>query len=33
MDSLGPIENTSVSENPVRNDTDKNIHGSSDSSK
>nr|YP_009663486.1 AccD [Ipomoea setifera]QCU82235.1 AccD [Ipomoea setifera] len=32
MDSLGPIENTSVSEDPVRNDTDKNIHGWSDSS-
>ncbi|KAK6228867.1 hypothetical protein QUC31_002639 [Theobroma cacao] len=32
MDSLGPIENTSVSEDPVRNDTDKNIHGWSDCS-
>nr|YP_010756672.1 acetyl-CoA carboxylase carboxyltransferase beta [Melochia pyramidata]UNV38390.1 acetyl-CoA carboxylase carboxyltransferase beta [Melochia pyramidata] len=32
MDSLGPIENTSVSEDPVRNDTDKNIHGWNDSS-
>nr|YP_010756844.1 acetyl-CoA carboxylase carboxyltransferase beta [Kleinhovia hospita]UNV38562.1 acetyl-CoA carboxylase carboxyltransferase beta [Kleinhovia hospita] len=32
MDSLGPIENTSVSEDPVRNDTDKNIQGWSDSS-
>nr|YP_009574175.1 acetyl-CoA carboxylase beta subunit [Reevesia thyrsoidea]YP_010426154.1 acetyl-CoA carboxylase subunit beta [Reevesia rotundifolia]YP_011003065.1 acetyl-CoA carboxylase carboxyltransferase beta subunit [Reevesia longipetiolata]YP_011003152.1 acetyl-CoA carboxylase carboxyltransferase beta subunit [Reevesia tomentosa]QBM31804.1 acetyl-CoA carboxylase beta subunit [Reevesia thyrsoidea]UPX87932.1 acetyl-CoA carboxylase carboxyltransferase beta subunit [Reevesia thyrsoidea]USL48150.1 acetyl-Co len=32
MDSLGPIENTSVNEDPSRNDTDKNIHGCSDSS-
>nr|UUJ37576.1 acetyl-CoA carboxylase subunit beta [Firmiana hainanensis] len=32
MDSLGPIENTSVNEDPARNDTDKNIHGCSDSS-
>nr|YP_010571582.1 acetyl-CoA carboxylase carboxyltransferase beta subunit [Stachyurus himalaicus]UZH32842.1 acetyl-CoA carboxylase carboxyltransferase beta subunit [Stachyurus himalaicus] len=31
MDSLSPIENTSISENPVRNDTDKNIHSWSDS--
>ena len=26
MDSLGPLENTSVSEDPIRNDTDKNTH-------
>nr|YP_010265320.1 acetyl-CoA carboxylase carboxyltransferase beta subunit [Dialyceras coriaceum]UIR97831.1 acetyl-CoA carboxylase carboxyltransferase beta subunit [Dialyceras coriaceum] len=32
MDSLGPSENTSVSEDRVINDTDKNIHGWSDSS-
>nr|QBB68373.1 acetyl co-A carboxylase [Coula edulis] len=34
MDSLGPIENTSESEDRVLNDTDKNIHswGDSDSS-
>nr|WRW11236.1 acetyl-CoA carboxylase subunit beta [Kostermansia malayana] len=32
MDSLGPIENTSVNEDPARNDMDKNIHGCSDSS-
>ena len=32
MDSLGPIENTSVSDDLVRNDTDKNIHGWSDRS-
>nr|WAJ53127.1 acetyl-CoA carboxylase subunit beta [Philotheca difformis subsp. smithiana] len=31
MDSLGPIKNTSVSEDPIRNDKDKNIHSSSDS--
>nr|UAV87633.1 AccD [Zanthoxylum stipitatum] len=31
MDSLGPIQNTSVSEDPIRNDKDKNIHSSSDS--
>nr|YP_007889870.1 acetyl-CoA carboxylase carboxyltransferase beta subunit [Francoa sonchifolia]AFJ00480.1 acetyl-CoA carboxylase carboxyltransferase beta subunit [Francoa sonchifolia] len=29
-ESLGPIENTNVSEGPVRNDTDKNIHNLSD---
>lgn len=29
IDRLGPIENTSVSEDPVRNDTDKKIHSSS----
>jgi acetyl-CoA carboxylase carboxyl transferase subunit beta len=28
IDRLGPIENTSVSEDPVRNDTDKKIHSS-----
>nr|YP_010595342.1 acetyl-CoA carboxylase carboxyltransferase beta subunit [Searsia paniculata]WAJ58264.1 acetyl-CoA carboxylase carboxyltransferase beta subunit [Searsia paniculata] len=34
MDHLGPIKNTSVSEDPVLNDTDKNIHrwGDSESS-
>nr|YP_010414287.1 acetyl-CoA carboxylase beta subunit [Sida acuta]URS64468.1 acetyl-CoA carboxylase beta subunit [Sida acuta] len=32
MDSLGPIENTSVNEDPARNDMDKNIHDCSDSS-
>ncbi|TYH79840.1 hypothetical protein ES332_D03G091100v1 [Gossypium tomentosum] len=33
MDShLGPVENTTVNEDPTRNDTDKNIHDSSDSS-
>nr|YP_010039474.1 acetyl-CoA carboxylase carboxyltransferase beta subunit [Sterculia lanceolata]QOY45800.1 acetyl-CoA carboxylase carboxyltransferase beta subunit [Sterculia lanceolata]QOY45883.1 acetyl-CoA carboxylase carboxyltransferase beta subunit [Sterculia monosperma] len=32
MDGLGPIENTSVNEDPAINDTDKNIHGCSDSS-
>lgn len=32
MDSLGPIKNTSVSEDRVRNDKDKNIHSWSDSS-
>nr|QWE49870.1 acetyl-CoA carboxylase carboxyltransferase beta subunit [Grielum grandiflorum] len=31
-DSLGPIENTSVSEDLVINETDKNIHGWSESS-
>nr|YP_010622837.1 acetyl-CoA carboxylase beta subunit [Barringtonia asiatica]WBF92736.1 acetyl-CoA carboxylase beta subunit [Barringtonia asiatica] len=31
MDSLGPIENTSESEDPTRNDRDKNIHSWSDS--
>nr|QYJ08998.1 acetyl-CoA carboxylase carboxyltransferase beta subunit [Phellodendron chinense] len=31
MDSLGPIQNTSVSEDPIRNDKDKNIHSSRDS--
>nr|YP_010757975.1 acetyl-CoA carboxylase subunit beta [Canarium odontophyllum]WEU79379.1 acetyl-CoA carboxylase subunit beta [Canarium odontophyllum] len=31
MDSLGPIKNTSVSEDPVINDKDKNIHRWSDS--
>nr|YP_010918578.1 acetyl-CoA carboxylase subunit beta [Drummondita calida]WAJ50184.1 acetyl-CoA carboxylase subunit beta [Drummondita calida] len=31
MDSLGPIKNTSVSEDPIRNDKDKNIHSLSDS--
>nr|YP_010540290.1 acetyl-CoA carboxylase beta subunit [Staphylea bumalda]UYF20419.1 acetyl-CoA carboxylase beta subunit [Staphylea bumalda] len=31
MDSLSPIENTSISESPVRNDADKNIHSWSDS--
>nr|YP_009570451.1 acetyl-CoA carboxylase carboxyltransferase beta subunit [Berberidopsis corallina]ADD31600.1 acetyl-CoA carboxylase carboxyltransferase beta subunit protein [Berberidopsis corallina]QBC66693.1 acetyl-CoA carboxylase carboxyltransferase beta subunit [Berberidopsis corallina] len=31
MDSLGPIENTSGSEDPSINDTDKNIHSWSDS--
>nr|AUF33198.1 AccD [Diplopanax stachyanthus] len=31
MDSLGPIENTSESEDPNINDTDKNIHSWSDS--
>nr|YP_008081466.1 acetyl-CoA carboxylase beta subunit [Trochodendron aralioides]ADD31612.1 acetyl-CoA carboxylase carboxyltransferase beta subunit protein [Trochodendron aralioides]AGJ72158.1 acetyl-CoA carboxylase beta subunit [Trochodendron aralioides] len=31
MESLGPIGNTSGSEDPVRNDTDKNIHSWSDS--
>lgn len=30
MDSLGPIKNTSVSEDPIRNDKDKNIHSSND---
>nr|YP_010349343.1 acetyl-CoA carboxylase beta subunit [Elaeocarpus hainanensis]UDH57422.1 acetyl-CoA carboxylase carboxyltransferase beta [Elaeocarpus alaternoides]UNV39730.1 acetyl-CoA carboxylase beta subunit [Elaeocarpus hainanensis] len=30
IDSLGPIENTSVSEDPILNDTDKNIHSWSD---
>nr|YP_010920131.1 acetyl-CoA carboxylase subunit beta [Phebalium elegans]WAJ52605.1 acetyl-CoA carboxylase subunit beta [Phebalium elegans] len=29
MDSLGPIKNTSVSEDLIRNDKDKNIHSSS----
>ena len=33
MDSrLGPVENTTVNEDPTRNDTDKNIHDCSDSS-
>nr|YP_009891178.1 carboxytransferase beta subunit [Akania lucens]QKK37550.1 carboxytransferase beta subunit [Akania lucens] len=32
MDSLGPIENTSISEDPVINDTDKKIHGWGESS-
>nr|UVF36765.1 acetyl-CoA carboxylase subunit beta [Tropaeolum majus] len=32
MDSLGPIENTSISEDLVINDTDKNIHGWGESS-
>ncbi|GMQ07647.1 hypothetical protein CsSME_00051762 [Camellia sinensis var. sinensis] len=31
MDSLGPIENTSESEDPNRNDRDKNIHSWNDS--
>nr|YP_010917885.1 acetyl-CoA carboxylase subunit beta [Asterolasia asteriscophora]WAJ48629.1 acetyl-CoA carboxylase subunit beta [Asterolasia asteriscophora] len=31
MDSLGPIKNTGVSEDPIRNDKDKNIHSSGDS--
>nr|YP_010200762.1 acetyl-CoA carboxylase carboxyltransferase beta subunit [Meliosma oldhamii]YP_010533994.1 acetyl-CoA carboxylase carboxyltransferase beta subunit [Picrasma quassioides]UAM91173.1 acetyl-CoA carboxylase carboxyltransferase beta subunit [Meliosma oldhamii]UEN67645.1 acetyl-CoA carboxylase beta subunit [Picrasma quassioides]UXX50008.1 acetyl-CoA carboxylase carboxyltransferase beta subunit [Picrasma quassioides] len=31
IDSLGPIKNTSVSEDRVRNDKDKNIHSWSDS--
>nr|YP_010987814.1 acetyl-CoA carboxylase beta subunit [Aporosa dioica]WON66246.1 acetyl-CoA carboxylase beta subunit [Aporosa dioica] len=31
MDSLGPLENTSVSENPILNDTDKNTPNWSDS--
>nr|YP_010147130.1 acetyl-CoA carboxylase carboxyltransferase beta subunit [Vitellaria paradoxa]QQP21638.1 acetyl-CoA carboxylase carboxyltransferase beta subunit [Vitellaria paradoxa] len=31
MDSIGPIENTSESEDPNRNDMDKNIHSWSDS--
>nr|UDY69387.1 acetyl-CoA carboxylase beta subunit [Melicope vitiflora] len=31
MDSFGPIKNTSVSEDSIRNDKDKNIHSSSDS--
>nr|YP_009730505.1 AccD [Ruta graveolens]QHU76916.1 AccD [Ruta graveolens] len=31
MESFGPIKNTSVSEDPIRNDKDKNIHSSSDS--
>nr|YP_008081374.1 acetyl-CoA carboxylase beta subunit [Tetracentron sinense]AGJ72066.1 acetyl-CoA carboxylase beta subunit [Tetracentron sinense]QNQ65594.1 acetyl-CoA carboxylase beta subunit [Tetracentron sinense] len=31
MESLGPIGNTSGSEDPVRNDTDKNIHSWNDS--
>ncbi|GAV91627.1 hypothetical protein CFOL_v3_35019 [Cephalotus follicularis] len=31
IESLGPIENTSVSEDPILNDTDKNIHNWSDS--
>ncbi|MBA0555612.1 hypothetical protein Golob_025781, partial [Gossypium lobatum] len=31
-DSLGPVENTSVNEDPARNDTDKNIHDCSDRS-
>nr|QGU84421.1 acetyl-CoA carboxylase carboxyltransferase beta subunit [Casearia decandra] len=31
MDSLGPLENTSVSEDPIRNDTDKNTHNWSNS--
>nr|YP_011036298.1 acetyl-CoA carboxylase subunit beta [Bursera cuneata]YP_011036384.1 acetyl-CoA carboxylase subunit beta [Bursera palmeri]WRI65692.1 acetyl-CoA carboxylase subunit beta [Bursera cuneata]WRI65778.1 acetyl-CoA carboxylase subunit beta [Bursera palmeri] len=31
MDSLGPIKNPSVSEDPVRNDKDQNIHRWSDS--
>nr|UDY68957.1 acetyl-CoA carboxylase beta subunit [Melicope lucida]UDY69215.1 acetyl-CoA carboxylase beta subunit [Melicope tahitensis] len=30
-DSFGPIKNTSVSEDSIRNDKDKNIHSSSDS--
>nr|YP_010192956.1 acetyl-CoA carboxylase beta subunit [Leptopus cordifolius]QZP42343.1 acetyl-CoA carboxylase beta subunit [Leptopus cordifolius] len=30
-ESLGPLENTSVSEGPIRNDTDKNIHNWSNS--
>nr|YP_009942361.1 acetyl-CoA carboxylase carboxyltransferase beta subunit [Tropaeolum pentaphyllum]QOC71530.1 acetyl-CoA carboxylase carboxyltransferase beta subunit [Tropaeolum pentaphyllum] len=32
MDSLGPIENTSISEDQAINDTDKNIHGWGESS-
>uniref|UniRef100_A0AAU7ZZ17 Acetyl-coenzyme A carboxylase carboxyl transferase subunit beta, chloroplastic n=1 Tax=Haplophyllum tragacanthoides TaxID=3230264 RepID=A0AAU7ZZ17_9ROSI len=31
MESLGPIKNTSVSKEPIRNDKDKNLHSSSDS--
>ena len=31
MDSFGPIENTSVSEDPILTDMDKNIHSWSDS--
>ncbi|KAA3457730.1 acetyl-CoA carboxylase carboxyltransferase beta subunit [Gossypium australe] len=33
MDSrLGPVENTTVNEDPTRNDTNKNIHDCSDNS-
>lgn len=32
MDSLGPVENISVNEDPARNDTDKNIRDCSDRS-